>query len=218
MPFELFDRKQDFSIRQANLPHWYQPGVTYFVTFRTADSVPDALAAQWRRAKANWLRMHGIDADSDDWKTALVQLPAEIEQEFHQEFTEEFDRYLDRGFGSCLLRRSDLASIVGESLRSFDGTRYHLGDFVVMPNHVHLLCCLIGDANMEARCESWKHFTARTINAMTSRSGRFWQSESFDHLVRSPEQFDRFRRYIADNPKKARLKSGEFLYYCRDQK
>ena len=39
MPFELFDRRRDWSVRQGNLPHWFQPGVTYFVTYRTEDSV-----------------------------------------------------------------------------------------------------------------------------------------------------------------------------------
>lgn len=40
---------------------------------------------------------------------------------------------------ACLLRQPVLAKIVADSLRHFDGDRYCLGDFVVMPNHVHLL-------------------------------------------------------------------------------
>ena len=30
---------------------------------------------------------------------------------------------------------------------------------------------------------------------------RFWREESFDHLVRTAEHFQAFRRYIADNPR-----------------
>ena len=33
-----------------------------------------------------------------------------------------------------------------------------------------------------------------------ARTGRFWQDESFDHLVRSPAAFGKFRRTIAGNP------------------
>jgi len=31
----------------GNLPHWRQQGVTYFVTFRLADSLPQAKLDQW---------------------------------------------------------------------------------------------------------------------------------------------------------------------------
>jgi type I restriction enzyme R subunit len=121
--------------------------------------------------------------------------------------------YLDRGCGDCALKRNDLAEIIAESLRHFDGQRYHLGDFVVMPNHVHLIACLLGETDVEDQCYSWKKFTATRINKALGRRGRFWHEESFDHLVRSSEQFDHLRRYIAANPKAAGLGIGEYLYY-----
>jgi type I restriction enzyme R subunit len=126
--------------------------------------------------------------------------------------------YLDRGHGECVLKRPELAGVVARSLRHFDAQRYHLGDFVVMPNHVHVLVCLLGDTELESLCYSWKKFTAAEINRALGRKGRFWQEESFDHLVRSPEQFDHLRRYIADNPRKAGLSSGESLYWRREEK
>lgn len=46
---------------------------------------------------------------------------------------------LDRGHGECLLRDSANRVIVETALRFFDGKRYALGDFVIMPNHVHVL-------------------------------------------------------------------------------
>ena len=51
------------------------------------------------------------------------------------------------------------------------------------------------------------------INQRMAESGRFWQQDGFDHLVRSETQFEHFRRYISDNPRKARLKSGEYVMY-----
>ncbi len=44
MPFELFDPQGDLQITAGHLPHWYQPGVTYFITFRTDDSLPIEVA------------------------------------------------------------------------------------------------------------------------------------------------------------------------------
>jgi putative transposase len=65
---------------------------------------------------------------------------------------------------------------------------------------------------MLAQCESWKHFTATRINRVLGRKGRFWQQDGFDHLVRSVEQFDYLRRYVAENPSRAGLGPGEYLH------
>jgi REP element-mobilizing transposase RayT len=207
---EFFDKNQGWRISQGNLPHWYQPGVTYFVTFRTADSVPHDLIRAWRSDRRHWLQQHGIDPLATDWK-AQVRSSAKLEREYHSRFTRVFMEYLDQGLGECRMRDRRAAKVVAESLTHFDGVRYHLGDFVVMPNHVQVLVGLPGKTEIEAVCESWKHFTAREINRLLGRRGRFWQEESFDHLVRGPEQLGGFRRYIAENPEKAGLPEGTFL-------
>jgi putative transposase len=216
--FELFDPKAGVLIKAGNLPHWYQPGVTYFITFRTEDSIPTALADDWRRRREDWLTAHGLDPDSVDWSARLRGLPAERQREFHATFSREFLEYIDRGYGQCVLKRPELAEAVARSFRHFDGQRYHLGDFVVMPNHVHVLVCLLGDTELESLCYSWKKFTAGAINRVLGRKGRFWQEESFDHLVRTPEQFDYLRRYIANNSRYAALSAGEYLHWTREEK
>jgi putative transposase len=213
MPFELFDPDGELTIRQGNLSHWFQPGVTYFVTFRTDDSIPDSVSASWHRRREDWLNRHGIDPRAGDWNAQARRLPSQARREFNRTFSSEYMNYLDRGHGACVLRRPDMAEIVADSLRHFDGARYHLGDFIVMPNHVHVLCCLLGETEIESVCYSWKKFSAAKINSALGRRGRFWQEESFDHLVRSPEQFEYFRWYIAENPVAARLKDGESLHY-----
>jgi type I restriction enzyme R subunit len=210
MSFELFDPRAEFTIREGNLPHWYQPGVTYFVTFRTDDSVPQSLLRAWHGRRDTWLRKQGIDPLLPDWK-ARLRRDAQLEQEYHVLFTRDFMQYLDRGHGACALADPRVADEVARSLRHFDGQRYHLGDFVVMPNHVHLLVCLFGETEIEAQCRSWKKFSAHEINRLLNRRGRFWQEESFDHLVRSPAQFEHFQQYIADNPCRAGLQPGQFL-------
>ena len=126
--------------------------------------------------------------------------------------------YLDQGYGACPLRETDAAQIVANTLSHFDGDRYHLGDFVVMPNHVHVLVCLLGTIELESQCTSWKKYSATKINRLLNQRGRFWQEESFDHLVRSPEQFDYLRRYIRENPIKAGLPAGAYLHRVRAEK
>jgi type I restriction enzyme R subunit len=65
------------------------------------------------------------------------------------------------------------------------------------------------------QCDSWKTFTATRINRMLGRKGRFWQQDSFDHLVRSAEQFHFLRGYIADNPRRANLRLGEYVHWSK---
>jgi len=88
--------------------------------------------------------------------------------------------------------------------------RYELGDFVVMPNHVHLLVRPLGEWRLEELLKSWKTFSAKSINRLRGRTGTVWWKDSFNHLVRSAEKFAKFQHYIADNPAKAKLKPGEY--------
>lgn len=210
--FELFDPAEEFTIRERKLPHWFQPGVTYFVTFRTADSVPQALMRSWHIRRDDWLRRHGFDPGGDSWKLRLRETP-ELDREYHKRFTREFMAYLDRSYGACPLRDKRLSEIVAKSLQHFDGERYRLGDLVVMPNHVHVLACLLGGTEIEKQCRSWKRFTSKQINRVLGRNGRFWQAENFDYLVRSVAQFEYFQRYVAENPVKARLLRGDYLLH-----
>ena len=216
MVFELFDPQGDVQISSGtSLPHWYQPGVTYFITFRTADSIPTDVATNWHRRRDEWLKRHQVDPSKNNWRADFQKLTKDKRLEFYESFSREFLEYLDQGHGECVLKKPEFAQIVADSLRHFDGQRYHLGDFVVMPNHVHLLTCLIGETEVQSQCYSWKKYTATQINLRLKRHGRFWQADSFDHLVRSPEQFEAIQRYIADNPPQARLRPGEYLHWTK---
>ena len=52
---------------------------------------------------------------------------------------------------------------------------------------------------------SLKSWTANQANALLGRSGRFWQHENYDHVVRDDEEFDRIVNYVLHNPVKAGL-------------
>ena len=212
--FELFDPSSDFRITcGANLPHWYQPGVTYFVTFRTKDSIPLEVAHRWHAERSHWLEQHGISPSQSDWKNLFSSLPPGKRRQFHETFSRQYMENLDKGWGSCPLRDPRLSKLVADSLLHFDGERYRMGSFVVMPNHVHLIVGLKGSTDIVGQCFSWKKFTAGQINELTGLPGRFWQEETFDHLVRSPEQFDAVEQYIARNAD--HLPDGCFFLYRR---
>ena len=209
---QVFDPKQPYSVIQRRLPHWSQAGTLCFITWRTWDSIPEPVFQRWTDERDCWLRSHGINPGAADWKTRLDQLEPRLIHEFKIHVSDRWNDHLEGCHGSCVLRRPELSKIVDDSLRHFDGQRYDLTDWVVMPNHVHVIAAFPDGDAMILQCESWKHFTATHINRVLGRKGRFWQQEAFDHLVRTVEQFEYLRQYIADNPSRARLRTGEFVH------
>jgi Rad3-related DNA helicase/REP element-mobilizing transposase RayT len=199
LPFTPFDSKSPMSKPGRNLPHWRQDGTTYFVTFRLADSVPAARIKQFLVEREEWLTLH-----------PEPRLETE-EREYHEKFGNRFENWLDAGAGSCVLRQPPAAGKVIAALRHFDGERYALGHFVVMPNHVHVLVRPLTGHTLSEILKSWKSFTAREINQSLGRTGALWQDESFDHIVRTPQALEQFSEYIRQNPAKAGLKGGEFI-------
>jgi len=197
--FRALDKHGDIQQTRRDLPHWEQEGATYFVTFRLADAVPAQLAKQWREELETWRRFH-----PEPWNGAVVA-------EYRKRFLQPREDWLDLGHGSCVLRDSGAATIVANALQFFDGQRYHLDAFVVMPNHVHVLVQPLTGFHLNEIVHSWKSYTARQINKALGRSGTVWMQESFDRIVRDWDALVRCRAYIARNPKKAQLRSGEFI-------
>jgi putative transposase len=212
MEFRFFDPSVSVSVTRGHLPHWDQAGATYFITWRTADSIPKDVWEHWRWLRSCWLREKGINPEDTDWRKQVEALPEERYRDFRR-FSRALEHELDSCHGDCPFRLPECTAIVAESLHHFDGDRYLLGDYVIMPNHVHVLVGGIPRGRMLRQVELWKHWTAIQVNRHLGRRGRFWQDESFDHLVRSETAFQRLRRYIAGNPGK--LNPGEFLHWVR---
>jgi REP element-mobilizing transposase RayT len=74
-----------------------------------------------------------------------------------------------------------------------------------MPNHVHVAFQSVAGWNLKSILHSWKTFTAFRINQLLNKTGTFWQSEYYDHLIRGPDDLGRCVQYILDNPVKAKL-------------
>jgi REP element-mobilizing transposase RayT len=104
-----------------------------------------------------------------------------------------------------------LAKIVADSLLYFDGLRYDLYAWCVMPNHVHVVFRPLSNYGLGDILHSWKSFSAKEINRALGTSGEFWQREFYDHLVRNQEEFERITQYVADNPAKAGLEDWRWV-------
>lgn len=192
----FFDKQADTHKYSGWLTHWRQSEKLYFVTFRLNDSVSQEQLHAWVSEREIWEKHH-----PKPWAEKTYA-------EFHERFTEKMEQLLDAGYGSCVLARSDIGSIVENALMHFDGDRYQLGEYVVMPNHVHLIVRPDTNETLESILHSWKSFTAKKANALLNTEGVYWRSEYFDHLVRSDAQYEKFRNYIAENPIQAGLRDG----------
>ena len=168
------------------LPHLDQPELIQFVTFRLSDSVPAEVVAAWKAE----LALTGREP-ADDPRCA--------------ELRERIERYSDQGHGACWLRDERIAESIEKTLLHFDGVRYRLLTWVVMPNHVHALLETLPGFPLGGVVHSWKSFSAKQANKLLGRTGPFWMQDYFDRYIRDEEHFAAAREYIELNPVKAGL-------------
>ena len=77
MVFELFDADMDLRITEGRLPHWFQPGVTYFITWRCGNSDPRNVLTLSLRPTTTGSGRHGIDPGHPlEGRTRPVAQPA----------------------------------------------------------------------------------------------------------------------------------------------
>ncbi len=178
-------------VAKKDSPHsWYSRGYfphfdgagTQHVCFRLGDALPQHVLARWRE-----------------------ELKALPENEAALERRKRIHEFLDSGYGACWLRDERLAEVVENALLHFDGERYALHAWCVMPNHVHTLFTPEPGFTMSQISHSWKSFTANECNKLLERTGQFWEREPYDRYIRNERHYHNAVAYIEDNPVKAGL-------------
>ena len=164
------------------LPHFDDGVSPQFVTFRLADSLPH-----------NYI---------DKLDNAMPRLP---DAAMARERRRRIEAALDGGAGTCWLNQPRIATLVRDALQHFDGERYHLHAWVLMPNHVHVLLTPTGSFGVGNIVRAWKSFTAKAANQILNRTGQFWQADYFDRAVRDERHFAAAVAYIEGNPARAGL-------------
>jgi putative transposase len=176
------------------LPHFESPKSIQSITFRLADSLPSLVLDKLELD----LKRMDLEGSSSARRKRL-------------------DFYLDSGLGSCVLADPKASRKVEDALLHFDGDRYRLLAWVVMPNHVHVVIETLGNWTLAKIVQSWKSYTARWIRANeASLSRRFrisgadqprgvWQREYWDRFIRDDDHFRKVVEYIHQNPVRAGL-------------
>ena len=88
-------------------------------------------------------------------------------------------------------------------------------EYVIMPNHIHMLIgltgkptgCAGGTGNPSPTTSlgnviGWlKYQTTKSINEFCQEQGhRFWQRSYHDHIIRTRPEYEQIRQYIVSNP------------------
>jgi putative transposase len=100
-----------------------------------------------------------------------------------------------------------LPRAVAEAIMHFDGERYRLLPWCVMPNHVHVVVESADGHSLGAIVRNWTSFTANRANKAIGRSGPFWHRDYFDRFIRDKGYLSRTIDYMENNPVKAGLTS-----------
>ncbi len=167
------------------LPHLDHPGLLQSITFRLADALPAPIIDRLKQ---------------DEPDGALLR--------------DRLEAYLNAGHGACLLLEPAPAAIVEDTLLHFDGQRYRLLAWAVMPNHVHVLVETHAGHPLPEVIQSWKSFSAKAINHALGRQGVLWQREYFDRYIRDEIHLRAVTDYIENNPVQAGLvkTAGEWRF------
>jgi len=163
------------------LPHLDVANELQAVTFRLADALPRKVVERWKREIF----------DTPETQDRLLR--------------QKIARYEDAGYGSCILKQPEVAEIVQAAFLHFDGQRYRLFEWVIMPNHVHILIHCLPGFPLGDIIRSWKTFTSRQINLLLGRSGKLWSIDYHDRYIRDLDHSANVRAYIRNNPVKAGL-------------
>jgi putative transposase len=197
----------DGIFRRRHLPHWDVADATYFVTACLEGSIP----AQGLLRLATYRERLETCATP----TGLSEL--EWDERKHKLLFAEYDKELDLQSGVRWLESDELATIVHNSFKQFDGVRYDSIAFVVMPSHFHRVfrprdawwnavkATTRHRTPRESIMQAIKGYTASECNRRLRRTGRFWQQESYDHVIRSDAELERVIAYVLNNPVKAGL-------------
>lgn len=184
------------------LPHLETQNPVYFVTFRLADSLPRTLLEEVRQEREA-IKKAGSAGTAGRADVARAQkLRATIQKA---------ERCLDGGLGACHMREPLVAEVVAKAIRFFEGERCHVLAWCVMPNHVHVVFSPLGGHRLASILHSWKSFAAERANKLLGRTGRFWQREYFDYLIRSEASLRKIVEYVRRNPERAGLRDWPWV-------
>lgn len=197
------ERKEAY---RNNLPHFQQPGQSYFVSCCLKSAVPPKTLASYR-TKLETLKNEIAFLTQQNATKDIINLLKSDYQLYRRRYIKAFDDLLH-------LQTEHIINLYDESNRKimFDAFLFWEGNkienvaFCIMPNHFHwVFHTKKVDKNgnpvyLQDILHSVKGATARKINRLAKRSGRLWQQESFDTTIQNRIHMHNVVEYTLNNP------------------
>jgi putative transposase len=108
-----------------------------------------------------------------------------------------------------------MAELLIEVLRTYmRAGKMTVHDFVIMPNHVHILMTVPGEMSLEKAMQLIKGGFSFRANKELGFRGEIWQRGYSDVRILDDKSFQQHREYIENNPVKAGLANspGEYPF------
>lgn len=103
--------------------------------------------------------------------------------------------------GANCVRLSEIGLTVEREIQKLN-TVYDsvfISDYVIMPNHVHLIICIDAEQTMPAPTVS--RIVKQFKGSITKKIGQsIWQKGFYDHIIRDDSDYLIKKQYISDNP------------------
>jgi REP element-mobilizing transposase RayT len=211
-----------------HLPHYQPPEAAFHVVFRLAGSLPLEVITEMKREREFEEKliagMKNNKQKHEEWRAH--------HEAYFEKFDALLNEV---GSGPRWLSEPAVADITAGAIHHRDRKVYDLLAYCIMPNHVHLVLSNVGrvaDPTEERENDkrvlridnpepsgrdgvpsyvltdvigSLKKYTALRANRILGRNGTFWQNESYDHVIRDDEKYERTILYVIYNPVKASL-------------
>ena len=177
---------KDWHRRFHSVPHRENKALQS-ITFRLYDSLPKEVIEEIKLK---------LDIKKDDPACNSMQ---------YQRLRQKIAEYEDAGYGQCFLRDERIAAIMQDTLKHFDGERYQLLCWCIMPNHVHVLIEVNEGWSLSKIMHGWRSYTANEANRILGRTGKFWMEEDYDRYIRNDNHLQKTINYILNNPANAGL-------------
>ena len=177
---------KDWHRRFHSVPHRENKALQS-ITFRLYDSLPKEVIEEIKLK---------LDIKKDDPSSNSMQ---------YQRLRQKIAEYEDAGYGHCFLRDERIAAIMQDTLKHFDGERYQLLCWCIMPNHVHVLIEVNEGWSLSKIMHGWRSYTANEANRILGRTGKFWMEEYYDRYIRNDNHLQKTINYILNNPANAGL-------------
>lgn len=105
-------------------------------------------------------------------------------------------------FRQPIFRRDATARLLIDTLADYrEQRKFLLHEFVVMPDHIHVLLTAAPEISLERAMQ----FIKGGFSHRLKYKGRVWQASFTNHRVRDLEDYERHREYVRMNPVRAGL-------------